>query len=160
MPAKGRGRGAAKSSAAKKKVKSAAPAAQCALQQARAKYLAGQAIRESIHFKGMSHTAIHSTEVDSETLFGLIYKHKLAELRGEPHPSFGPNFYRGVAARYKSSGCEHDALTPSTGGLQVRECMIIALCRWTDVDKSTGPIIEWMSLTKEVLCLLLLVDSR
>ena len=159
MP-KGRGGGAAKSSSAKKKVKSAAPAKHNALQQGRAKYLAGQAIRESIHFKGMSHTAIHSTEVDSETLFGLIYKNKLAELRGEPHPVFGPNYYRGVAAKYKNSGCENEALTPSTGGLQVRECMIIALCRWTDVDKSTGPIIEWMSLTKEVLCFLLLVENR
>ena len=83
-------------------------------------------------------------------MFGTIYEHKLMEIRRQPCPSFGPNYYKGFASAYRNIDAESGGrLIPGEANLPLQETMIEALMKWQDTDKQTGPIIEWMFLQKQ-----------
>ena len=115
----------------------------------KAKQLACQAIRESIHMKGFSSVQMNSTMIDGKTLLDEVSAAKLKWLKGEPSPAFGGNYFRTLSLKYRGEKDPSQLMRPEQDGLPLRESLVEALCAWNDTDRNKGPMQEWLTLQKE-----------
>ena len=146
--------------AAKGKAKKSATAAPASAQQkqkqnAEAKRDAMQAIRENPAFKGFGAQQIFSVEIGGKSLFNLILEAKLAKIQNLPTaPKFGAPYYRGLASMYRGDG--GGAVAARAAGekpQEIREKLVNALIDWNDSPRNSGPLLEFLALSTEVLFL-------
>ena len=94
-----------------------------------------QALRESPSFRGFTSTQLHSTIIDSKSLYDCVYHAKLSVLlEKKDAPVIGFNFYKALALTYRGDDTATtcgSSLRPSEAGLAVSDVLIEALMGWT-----------------------------
>ena len=161
------GKAVAKANAA---AKAAAAAAKAASKKAERKWTAKekaqferaaraqalQAMRENQSFRGFTSTQLHSTIIDSKSLYDCIFQAKLAVLMEKKDaPVIGFNFYKLLALTYRGDDTATDgssSLKASQPDLVVSEKLIDALMAWGRIPKETGAIMEFLDLSEQALC--------
>ena len=135
------------------KAKKAASAAAKEALAKKAKEQALQAVRENVAFKGFSSSQIHSTIIGGHSLLQRVTADKLLALQGKAGgPSFGSNYFRGLAAQYRGGGeSQVVSLRPVHVGGAARELLVEALIMMDKKPQEPGPLLEFMACDEEAV---------